>query len=123
MAYSQTEKPTAIKRTAVRETSVPRHHGGGIESPSEAPRTITALSYWTAVVLNLAGGTEPHKFHICIHRTLRSCKNEMCVVNVIYFLLLLLKISCRRIPETDSPNPWGSIEPWLRITALKPSVQ
>ena len=25
------------------------------------------------VVLNRVGGTEPHKFHTCIHRTLRSC--------------------------------------------------
>ena len=27
----------------------------------------------------------------------------------------------RRTPETDSPNPWGSIEPSLRTTALDPS--
>ena len=31
-----------------------------------------------SVVLNLVGGTEPHKFHTCIHRTLRSCKNKKC---------------------------------------------
>ena len=33
----------------------------------------------------LVGGTEPHKFHACIHRTLRSWKNKMCVVNFIFF--------------------------------------
>ena len=64
-----------------------------------------------AVVLNLVGGIEPHKFHTCIHRILRSWKNEMCVVNFVLFLLLLLKI----LP----PKPWGSIEPRLRTTALK----
>jgi len=37
------------------------------------------------VVLNLVGGSEPHKFHSCIHRTLRSWKNKMCVVNFIFF--------------------------------------
>ena len=29
------------------------------------------------VVLNFVGGTEPLKFHTCIHQTLRSWKNEM----------------------------------------------
>ena len=42
-----------------------------------------------------------------------------CVSWILFFLLLLLKISCRRTPETDSPNPWGSIEPRLRTTALE----
>ena len=28
------------------------------------------LNQW--FLLNLVGGTEPHKFHTCIHRTLRS---------------------------------------------------
>ena len=37
-------------------------------------------------------------------------------VSGIFFLLL--KISCRRTPETDSPNPWGLIEPRLRIPGL-----
>jgi len=36
-------------------------------------------------------------------------------------LLLLLKISCRRTPETDSPNPWGSIGP--RLTHSCPPFQ
>ena len=63
-----------------------------------------------AVVLKLVGGTETHKFHTWIHRTLHSCKNKMCVVKFI-FLLLLLKISCRRTPETDSPNPWVRSSP------------
>ena len=42
------------------------------------------------VAPNLNGGTEPHKFHTCIHRTLRSCKNKMCVVNFIYIAQNLL---------------------------------
>ena len=29
-----------------------------------------------AVVLNLVGGTEPHKFHTCIHRTLDAKTDE-----------------------------------------------
>ena len=32
-------KTTAIRRAAVRETSVSRHHGGPIEGPPETPRT------------------------------------------------------------------------------------
>ena len=36
----QTRKAkTAIRRTAVRETGVSRHHGGPIEGPPETPRT------------------------------------------------------------------------------------
>ena len=30
----------------------------------------------TSVVLNLVGGTEPHKFHTCIHRTLDAKTDE-----------------------------------------------
>jgi len=56
------------------------------------------------VVLNLVGGTEPHKFYTCIHQALRSWKNRMRVVHF-FFLLSLLKISCHRTPETDSQNP------------------
>ena len=74
------------------------------------------LPHSMSVVLNLVGRTEPHKFHTCIHRTVRSWKNKMCVVN---FILLLLKISCRQTPDTDSPSPWGSIEPRLRTTVLR----
>ena len=36
------------------------------------------------VVINLVGGTELHKFHTCIRRTLRSWKNKICIVNFIY---------------------------------------
>ena len=39
-----------------------------------------------------------------------------------FFLVLLLKISCRRKPETDWPNPWGSIEHGGRTTGLKEQV-
>ena len=53
------------------------------------------------VVLNLVGGTEPHKFHTCINRTLRSWKNKMCVVNFIFFTFIAQNI----LP----PNPWN----WL----------
>ena len=70
-----------------------------------------------AVVINLAGGTEPHKFHTCIHRTLAVEKIKF-VSWVLFFILLLLKISCRRTPETDSSNHWGSIEHKLRTTDL-----
>ena len=37
------------------------------------------------LILNLVGGTEPHKFDTCIHLTLRNWKNKICVVNFIYF--------------------------------------
>ena len=40
-----TEKTTAIRRTAVRETSVCRHQEGPIQDPLETHPTITALSY------------------------------------------------------------------------------
>merc|ERR1719154_636673 len=30
-------------------------------------------------------------------------------MNFIFGTFLLLKISCRQIPETNSPNPWVSI--------------
>ena len=43
-----------------------------------------ACVYYRTVVLNLLGGTKPHKFHTCIHRT-RRWKKKMCVVNFIYF--------------------------------------
>ena len=42
---SQAGKTTAIRRTAVREASVSRHHGGPIEGPPETSRTMTTLSY------------------------------------------------------------------------------
>ena len=38
------EKKT-IRRIAVRETILSRHHGAPIEVPPETPRSITALSY------------------------------------------------------------------------------
>ena len=40
------------------------------------------------MVYNLVGGIEPHKFHTCIHRTLRSFKNKMSVMNFIYFIFI-----------------------------------
>ena len=36
--FYQTRKTTAIRRVAVRETGVSRHHGGPIEGPPETPR-------------------------------------------------------------------------------------
>jgi len=62
-----------------------------------------------AEVLNPVGGTEPHRSHTCIHQTLRIWKNKMCVVNFIFFTFLLLKISCRRNPETDFTKPLGFV--------------
>ena len=41
---------------------------------------------------------------------------------ILFFLLLLLKISCRRTPETDSPNTWGSIETSIFIIQFTPYV-
>ena len=35
-------------------------------------KLVDSVRYRTAVVLNLVGGTEPHKFHTRIHGTLRS---------------------------------------------------
>ena len=70
----------------------------------------------SAVVHNLVGGTEPHKFHTRIHRTFRSCKSKMCIVNFIYFYCS--KSFNYRTLETDSPNTWGSIKPRLWTTAL-----
>ena len=55
-----------------------------------------APSWWNLhadrpMVLNLVGGTEPHKFYTCIHWTLRSWKNKMCVVNFILFIFIAQK--------------------------------
>ena len=44
-ATSVTGKTTLIRRTADRETAVPRHHGSRIKEPLETPQTITALSF------------------------------------------------------------------------------
>ena len=41
-----------------------------------------------AVVLNLIGGTEPCKFHQCIHRTLRNWKNKIWFLQNIFPLFL-----------------------------------
>ena len=42
VAYSVAKKTTAIRRIALRETSVCRHHGGPIEGiPPETSRTTT----------------------------------------------------------------------------------
>ena len=41
-----------------------------------------------------------------------------CVSWILFYLISLLKISYRRTPETDSSNPWRSIEPRLRTTDL-----
>ena len=68
------------------------------------------------VILNLVGGNEPGKFHPCIHRTLRNWKTERTHTQCVCVCLDL-----RRTPETDSPNPWDSIEPRLRTTTLDPS--
>ena len=40
------------------------------------------------VVLNLVGATGPHKFHTCIHRTLRSWKNKISFFSSSYSLKL-----------------------------------
>ena len=56
-----------------------------VSQDSETVRKIGA----TSVVLNLGGGTESHEFHTCIHRTLRRWKNKMCVVNFIFFTLIV----------------------------------
>ena len=53
------------------------------------------MNPWNWLTEPLVGGTEPHKFHTCIHRTLRSCKNMMCVRNFIFIAQNLLL-----------PNPW-----------------
>ena len=77
-----------------------------VSQDSETVRKIGA----TSVVLNLGGGTESHEFHTCIHRTLRRWKNKMYVVNFIFSTFIAQNLF--------PPNPWGSIEPRLRITVL-----
>ena len=63
------------------------------------------------MVLNLVVGTEPHKFHTCIHGTLRVWKNKMCVVKFIFFTFIVQNL----LP----PNPWTWLtEPRLRTTDL-----
>ena len=37
---------------------------------------VHSTSYTRVVVLNLVGGTEPHKFHTCIHPTLDAKTEE-----------------------------------------------
>jgi len=44
-SYTQTGKTSAIRRAAVREAGVSRHHGGTIEGLPQNPHTITLLSY------------------------------------------------------------------------------
>ena len=75
------------------------------------PHLHSSLHHCTAVILNLVRGTEPHKFHTCIHRTLRSYKNKMRVVNFIFFTFIAQNL----LP----PNPGGSIGPRLRTTAVE----
>ena len=61
-----------------------------------------------AVVLNLVGGTESHKFHTCIHRTLRSWKNKMGVVKYIFFTFIaqnLLPLNPRNWLTEPLGNP------------------
>ena len=67
-----------------------------------------SIIQWFLTMLKLLNPAS--SIHACIHRTLRcSWKNKMCVMNLIYFILIILFIS---------PNPWGSIEPTLRTTDL-----
>ena len=88
--------------------------------------------YSKSVVLNLIGGTEPCKLHQCIHRTLRNWKNKIWFLQNIGIykndptLLVWTGLYCVcldpcRTPESDSTNPWGSIEPRLRTTVLNGS--
>ena len=59
------------------------------------------------VVFNLVGGTESHKFHTCIHWTLRSWKNKMFVVIFFFYFYCSKSLSAeplrltRRIPGFD----------------------
>ena len=63
--------------------------GGGRSVTSEQDNITRAQSkaewhavyYVRAVVLNLVGGTEPHHFHIRIHRTLLNWKHRTQVKN------------------------------------------
>ena len=79
-----------------------------ITQPSVKTARLEHLHDCNPVVLNLIGGTEPHKFHTCIHRTIRSWKNKIC--REFFFIAQNL------LP----PNPRnGLIEPRLRTTGLR----
>ena len=93
---------------------------------------IGFLWYFKTVVLNLFWGTEPCELHQCIHRTLRNWKNKIWFLQNIGIykndptLLVWTGLYCVcldpcRTPESDSTNPWGSIEPRLRTTVLNGS--
>ena len=94
----------------------PGDWGGGFEGCPSIGRSMYILPAWSRlyicildvlsisckpVVLNRVGGTEPHKFHTCIHRTLGSWKNKMCVMNFHFY--------CSK--SLDSTNPSDSIKP------------
>ena len=89
-------------------------------SKSYAPQQLSC----SPVVLNPAGGTEPHKFHTCIHRTLRSCKNKVCVVNFIYFIFIaqnLLTAEPLGFDLTQFKNGWFNVTRFRRdfLTEVK----
>ena len=79
------------------------------------------------MVLSLVGGTAPHKFHTCIHRTLRCWSlflplqiQDICIYNyILYWCTNERGEPNRRTPETDSPNPWGWIKPRSGTPVLK----
>ena len=59
-------------------------------------------------------GTEPDNFHTCIHRTLRSCKNKMCVVNFIFFYFYCSKYLAAEplgFDQTRVKNHWLNVTP------------
>ena len=57
--------------------------------------SIIFSQFWSKsiqVVLDLFGGTEPHNFHTCIHRTLRSWKNKMLGILIIIIIIIIIHL-------------------------------
>jgi len=95
----------------------------------------TPLRLCRPMVSNLWGGTEPYKFHTCIHRAFCNWKSKICfffsnsqnIDITIYCIIAQTGQPVhhesykwgepnRRTPQTDSPSPWGSIKPRSRAS-------
>ena len=71
-----------------------------------------------SVVLSLVGGTEPHKFHTCIHRNLRRWKNIMCLVNFIFLTFNAQNLLSPNPLILTHRTPGVRLNPRLRTTEL-----
>ena len=84
----QTKTTHWIRKKRAHETGClygRNHHQLGPSCWTVLYGDVHSFTHVRPVFLNLVGGTGPHKFHTCIHRTLRSWKNKMSVMKFIDF--------------------------------------